>query len=163
MFKNNTEITSFDELRFFTGLSVVAFNAFSESTLERITYPNVISGLAIWVRNNATITSVKVNRVSGTVSLGDQSRRSTYKLIYIGECEALHGYFFRDVEIEKLYLGNTIPPSYTPGYGSNINNVTEFYVPIGCAETYQTWASRTNGYLEYDFELDPDGVKPPEL
>lgn len=161
-FLGGGNIVSFDEFRFFTGLSSVG-NILVGTGLQRVIYPN-ISGATYNIRltNNGEIDYVKImpGDKIGQVQFGDAGVSVKANTLYLPECTSLNSYFFRDVKIESLYLDSDVPPSYSPGWGSNVNAVTKFYVPTGKAETYQAWAARSNGYIEYDFENDPDEVVP---
>lgn len=70
-------------------------------------------------------------------------------------------YIFRGSHIDHFYIGETVPPVLTFGYGDNINNATNIYVPIGSSSAYaaaNNWSSHTAGFIEYDFDNDPDGI-----
>ena len=164
VFKNNTEITSFDELRFFTGIKKIGDGAFYGCTLLRsIIYPPGLSTIGTQ-QTLSVLESVKIYDVENFYLGNNIQGVITINLIYIGSVQWFHDYVFRSVVVDKMYMANPIPPEHKSwGYGHNPNCVGDFYVPIGSANAYQEWMPRTDGYLEYDFELDPDGVKPPEL
>lgn len=79
-----------------------------------------------------------------------------------GSAETLLGdYLFRRVHIDHFYIGEAVPPTLSMGYADNINNAINIYVPIGSSSAYaaaNNWSEHTAGFLEYDFDTDPDGI-----
>ena len=74
----------------------------------------------------------------------------------------IHNYAFRNIRITKLYLNKKEPVSLGLAYGSNLSNCDMIYVPVECSEAYKNatnWNSYTN-YVEYDFDTDPDNIRP---
>ena len=162
-FRNRTDLVSFDEFRFFTGLKTVG-NALRLSGLCHAIFPNVSgSYYGLTLKKEGDIDYIKImpgGKLTDTLTLGDTNVSIKINLIYLPECSKLQDYFFRGVSIGSLYLDCTEPPESNWGYGSNINSVAKFYVPVGYAEVYQEWHPRTNGYIEYNFATDPNEVVP---
>ena len=160
-FGGYTDIVSFDEFRFFTGFQGDGA-CLRGSGLSRAIFPANSLTINLRLRNTGEIDYVKImpGKKVNQVYLGDANINVHIGVIYIPECGKFHDYFFRQVTIDKLYLHCNIPPSMPIGYGANINNVKEFYIPLGCGDAYQANVPRTNGYIEYDFDVDPDGVIP---
>lgn len=160
-FSGRTDLVSFDEFRYFTAFTGNG-NCLRHSGLSRVIFPagELIFNLAVKKTGEIDYIKIMPGKKVTRADLGDSDKNIHVKLIYIPECTAFHDYFFRGVKIDKLYLHCSTPPSIHLGYGSNINGVTEFYVPLGCGDAYQANVARTNGYLEYDFDADPDGVIP---
>ena len=73
MFKGNTQITSFDELQYFTGLSTIANEAFKECTnLQSITIPTSVTSIG----NDAFNSCEKLQNItipSNLTSIGDRA------------------------------------------------------------------------------------------
>ena len=70
VFKNNTDITSFDELQYFTGLTAVGGYAFVEcSSLTSVTIPNSVTAIGTAAFNNcSSLTSLTIP--NGVTSIG---------------------------------------------------------------------------------------------
>ena len=70
-FKNNSEITSFDELQYFIGLSSIGDNAFENCTnLSSIVLPNVITTIGSWAFNNCSGLTCSLTIPNSVVSIG---------------------------------------------------------------------------------------------
>lgn len=72
-------------------------------------------------------------------------------------------YLVRRSTIDKLYLGDPVAHDINFGYGDDINRIGEVYVPVGMKETFAAmdgWSKRDPalGFIEYDFDTDPDGI-----
>lgn len=72
-------------------------------------------------------------------------------------------YLLRSTTIDKLYLGDPVAHDVALGWGDDVDKVGEIYVPIGMADTFAAmpgWGKRNTslGFLEYDFDTDPDGI-----
>ena len=65
--------------------------------------------------------------------------------------------------ITNLYLGGNAVIACSTGYGDNIFNIENIYVPIGMKSQYEansTWSrdGTVHPFYEYDFENDPDNI-----
>lgn len=85
--------------------------------------------------------------------IGSTGSNYTYDTIAIKDTATIGDYFFRGVKIDKLYLGNTTPPTLSFGYGDLVNsNCTHIYVPQGCTSAYRSasnWSDR-NTFEEWN-------------
>jgi hypothetical protein len=160
-FSGRTDLVSFDEFRYFTAFTGNGA-CLKHSGLNSVIYPanELILNLALKKTGEIDYIKIMPGKTVSRVHLGDSDKNIHVKLIYIPECMSFHDYFYRGAKVDRLYLQCDTPPSMPMGYGSNINNVVEFYVPLGCSDAYQANVARTNGYIEYDFDTDPDGVIP---
>lgn len=81
----------------------------------------------------------------------------------VKETDNYGDYLVRRSTIDKLYLGDPVAHDISFGYGDDINRVGEIYVPVGMKETFAAmngWSKRDPalGFIEYDFDTDPDGI-----
>ena len=61
VFKGNTEITSFNELRYFTGLTSIGHEAFFDcSDLTSVTIPNTVTAIDYWAFGASGLTSINI-------------------------------------------------------------------------------------------------------
>ena len=69
VFKDNKEITAFDELQYFTGISSIGDNAFSGSSITSVIIPNSVTLIGNWAFYDcANLTSVSIP--DGVTSIG---------------------------------------------------------------------------------------------
>ena len=115
--------------------------------------------------NDSTVEYVKVMDGARCSVRGDNyNTYNLIKLLYLPEeTTYFSAYVFRNIKIEKLYMNIKNPLTLPVGYGDNINSCSEIYVPIGSASLYHSatnWNSYSRDYIEYDFDTDPDNIRP---
>ena len=165
-FRNNTEINSFDELRYFTNAK--ADNIY-DTALTKIIYSYAYNNLLLLkiAYKDIIVDYVKImDGGANSISIqgGNYDRYNYIKLVYLPSNVAwFHDYVFRNIKIDKLYMNREIPPKLSFGWGSGLSNVGIIYVPVGSVNSYKEAAAWNtyNNYVEYDFETDIDGVRPP--
>ena len=112
IFRENQGITSFDELKYFTGLTFIGSSAFSGCTnLESVGIPEGVTGIGQWAFSNTKITSIKLPGSLKTLSVNAFSECNDLKSIVLPEgFESMSGYSIHDcANLWMVYL----PSSFT--------------------------------------------------
>lgn len=94
VFRENTEITSFDELKYFTGLTSIGSLAFNGCTnLELICIPEGVTSIGQWAFNGTKITSIKLPESLRTLSVNAFQGCNELRSVILPEgFETLSGY-----------------------------------------------------------------------
>lgn len=118
--------------------------------------------------NDAVIEKCIIGHAQQSFKGGPYANNCRIKILGVksfntGKTDAYGNYLTRGVTIDKLYLGDPVAHDIGFGYGDDINRIGEIYVPIGMKETFAAmngWSKRDPalGFLEYDFDTDPDGI-----
>ena len=152
VFKGNTTITSFDELQYFTGLSVISLYAFQNCTaLTSVTLPPTVTKIEYEAFMNCGLT--------GTLTLPDAV--TTIEQDAFSYCRGLTGLvigsgvtsigslaFYNCTGLESIIIEAVNPPAL--GVYNPFNLVPEnipVYVPCGSKAAYQAadgWSEFTN-------------------
>ncbi len=152
VFKGNTTITSFDELQYFTGLSVIKLYAFQNCTaLTSVTLPPTVTKIEYEAFMNCGLT--------GTLTLPEAV--TTVEQDAFRECRGLTGLvigsgvtsigslaFYNCTGLESITIEAVNPPAL--GTYNPFNRVPEdipVYVPCGSVAAYQAaegWSDFTN-------------------
>ena len=164
VFRSNKTITSFEELRFFTGLSAIDDYTFYQSTLQTVAFPASAASIGEYAFSESSI-SGEVQTIgwkSFTGPIGTLSLPST--LTYMSSMAidpyvsagSSSGVMIPEGDL-YVYVHSTTPPA--------VHNYAFYYmftdchlvVPFGCIEAYKAayaW-SKFGQYLEYgDVNMD---------
>ena len=132
-FRNNSSLTSFDELQHFIGLSLIGDNAFSGcSGLASIVLPESIT----WIGSSA------FNGCSGLIgrfTIPEFVTRIDYKAFY--DC----------CNIDEIIMLNTVPPTLGTSVFCTTNPSFVIYVPYESLNAYKT----ANNWSNYEPYIKP--------
>lgn len=125
VFKNNTQITTFEEIRYFTALTNISEQAFAFSSIQHLTAPEGVKMLNNQVFRNAS-SCTWLDLPSTTTYIGD--------------------WCFGNSGLRTLTVRATTPPSMANGafaaaYPSNI------YVPASAVDAYKAasvWSNKAS-------------------
>lgn len=136
-FKNNTSITSFDELRYFTGLTAL-YDSFSRcSNLTTITLPESVKTISGAFYQCSSL--VTVNLPSGLQTIGSYSfvGCTSLKSVTIPASVTSIGSnaFASCTGLEQIVLLPTTPPTFSESCFYNVN--CPIYVPKGTLDAYK--------------------------
>jgi hypothetical protein len=148
VFKNNTEITSFDELRYFTGLESITAQAFSGCTnLASVTLPESLTSIGQQAFLNCKALS-ELTIPNSVTSVGNQAFMNCTGLasVTIGSAVSQIGTFaFAGCSnIQAIHALAVTPPSVTANAFSMETSGVALYVPCDAIATYQAhsvWGS----------------------
>ena len=132
-FRNNSSLTSFDELQHFIGLSLIGDNAFSGcSGLTSIVLPKSIT----WIGGSAFN---GCNGLTGRLTIPKSVTRIDYKAFY-GCCN-----------IDEIIMLNTVPPTLGTSVFCTTNPNFVIYVPSESLNDYKT----ANNWRNYEPYIKP--------
>ena len=175
-FKSSSEITSFNELQYFTGLTEIGENAFNGSSLVSVSLPNSLNTIGVQAFYNCNkledvtlpegLNSIGYSAFEGCSSLKEVTLPST--LTEIGasafyDCHGLIAVFSNIVEpfsIARTVFEQTIEwDDYTNDHF--MPSSATLYVPYGKKEIYKSVAGlgfNTNGWTRFANmeEMDED-------
>ena len=154
VFKCNTTITSFDELQYFTGLSIISLYAFQDCTaLTSVTLPPTVTKIEYAAFMNSGLT--------GTLTLSDvvttieqdafRECRDLTSLVIGSGVTSIGTYAFHNCTgLESIYIEAVNPPAL--GTYDPFNHVPDdipVYVPCESVQSYQNyngspWGGFTN-------------------
>lgn len=141
VFNDNKDIKTFDELKYFTGLTSIANRAFREcQRLTSITLPNTVKSIedAAFEHCNKLSEIIIPNSVKaiGNWAFETCSALSTVtigsRVTEIGKCA-----FNRCGNLTSVYVQNPVPIAIYDQTFSNCTNAT-LYVPNGCVDVYKS-------------------------
>lgn len=137
VFKNNTSITSFDEFRYFTGLTSL-YDSFSKCTnLTSITLPESVKTISGAFYQCSSL--VTVNLPSGLQTIGAYSFVSctSLKSVTIPASVTSIGSnaFASCTGLEQIVLLPTTPPTFSESCFYNVN--CPIYIPKGTLDAYK--------------------------
>lgn len=125
VFKNNTQITTFEEIRYFTALTSFSEQAFAYSSIQHLTAPEGVKRL-----NN------QVFRGASSFTWLDLPSTTTY----IGD------WCFGQSGLRKLTVRALVPPTLVSGTFASVS-LTNIYVPASVVDTYKAasgWSSKAS-------------------
>ena len=152
LFKNNTTITSFNELQYFTGLTSLESDAFNGCTnLASVTLPNTVTT----IYNHAFDACTRLNFIILPSSVTKINPYAFYNcsglntIIIKGQVTNIGNYAFRGCTgLTSITVYATTPPTLAAnGPLQNVPTDIPVYVPCGKKTTYQNssgWNSFTN-------------------
>lgn len=168
---NNQSVVSFDELKYFTGVTKLTQDSMNgASTLRFINLKNIsvlgktclqsITNLSYKIfQDNTVLTEIADNMTpfSGTTFENN-------KLVLPSSITYIGTNAFSRAAISKLYFRSTTPPTFATVSG--LPSTTVIYCPTGTLSAYQTAISGLtspggNVVQEYDYSTDPDGLLTP--
>ena len=179
VFANNTNITSFNELAYFHGLTTLNQGHFAGcSNLKDIVIPSNVTSLGRLQSSGSNIIFRGCGNLSGFTMLSGDS--SLYFAInaengsyYMNSSHSSTPMVFPDRPMEmksdafayydycnKAYFQSATPPTNLANSDiSNYNKLQYVYCPVGSLSAYQTaLAGKNKTIQEYDFETDSLGL-----
>ena len=158
VFKGNTEIISFNELRFFTGLNSIGDYQFSGcSNLKEIMFPPNISSIGKGAFGSTGFERIDIPE--GISSIGKEAFARCNNLIRVSlpsTMQTIGNYAFAwsDNRLSVIFSSATPPTLKTaPFYSTYVKSVA--YVPIGSKAEYEGYNSYFDKIIEINTELLP--------
>ena len=184
-FQGNSEITSFEEFKYFTGVKDI-IQTFADCTrLQSIILPESIVNIRNATFRNATLEEIIIpgscTNLSGSVfQYCAQLKKIIFKegaaeKLYIGRdllfertlietivlpfrTTEMGDYLYRGSIIKNTYIRAKIPPKLSLGWGDGTFNL---FVPKGCLDVYTNATNwkKFQTISEYDFGVNPDNIE----
>ncbi|MDD4822218.1 MAG: leucine-rich repeat protein, partial [Bacteroidales bacterium] len=159
-------MTSFDELKFFRGVTSYSYVEFADCLqLTSATIPNTVTNTGPDSFSSCpNLVSLKFEDGNDSVPLSTGSsfvnNSKIATLVFPKRTVTINNYLNRELAtLSKIYCKATTPPSLNLGYGDDMT-VIDLFVPIGC---YAVYAAATNwksarSITEYNFTTNPHNV-----
>ena len=152
VFKNNTTITSFNELQYFTGLTSIEIDVFLGcASLASVTLPSTITDIKNHAFDGCTnlVSIIIPSMVTNIGPYAFNGCTGLNSIIIQGELEYIRNYAFQNcTSLAFITVNATTPPAFgqQPAFG-NVPTSIPVYVPCGKKTAYQNasgWSSFTN-------------------
>lgn len=143
VFKNKTDITSFDEFQYFTGLTAVEADAFYNASLTSIVLPNTITEIKLRAFSGTKLTSIQFPE--GLTTIGERAFDNAESLEYVKfpqSLEKIDYYAFQATAIRHIFI-----PQNVTYIGDNVSNPfsgCKKLVSIVVDERNESYDSRDN-------------------
>ena len=154
-FENNSEITSFDELQYFTGLSCIQSNAFENcSSLTSVILPNSITSIGEYAFSHCTgLTSIEIPDSVTSIRNSAFSHCIGLNSVTIGNSVASIGQsaFSQCRNLFVITSFAEAPPSLGDNAFDSLCSNTLVFVPCGFEDAYTSllWGGFNNFYGMY--------------
>ena len=154
-FENNSEITSFDELQYFTGLSCIQSNAFENcSSLTSVILPNSITSIGEYAFSHCTgLTSIEIPDSVTSIRNSAFSHCIGLNSVTIGNSVASigHSAFSQCRNLFVITSFAETPPSLGDNAFDSLCSNTLVFVPCGFEDAYTSllWGGFSNFYGMY--------------
>ena len=109
VFKNKTDITSFDEFQYFTGLTAVEADAFYNASLTSIVLPNTITEIKLRAFSGTRLTSIQFPE--GLTTIGERAFDHAESLEYVKfpqSLEKIDYYAFQATAIRHIFIPQNV-------------------------------------------------------
>lgn len=109
VFKNKTDITSFDEFQYFTGLTAVEADAFYNASLTSIVLPNTITEIKLRAFSRTRLTSIQFPE--GLTTIGERAFDNAESLEYVKfpqSLEKIDYYAFQATAIRHIFIPQNV-------------------------------------------------------
>ena len=109
VFKNKTDITSFDEFQYFTGLTAVEADAFYNASLTSIVLPNTITEIKKHAFSRTRLTSIQFPE--GLTTIGERAFDNAESLEYVKfpqSLEKIDYYAFQATAIRHIFIPQNV-------------------------------------------------------
>ena len=109
VFKNKTDITSFDEFQYFTGLTAVEADAFYNASLTSIVLPNTITEIKKRAFSRTRLTSIQFPE--GLTTIGERAFDNAESLEYVKfpqSLEKIDYYAFQATAIRHIFIPQNV-------------------------------------------------------
>ncbi len=109
VFKNKTDITSFDEFQYFTGLTAVEADAFYNASLTSIVLPNTITEIKLHAFSRTRLTSIQFPE--GLTTIGERAFDNAESLEYVKfpqSLEKIDYYAFQATAIRHIFIPQNV-------------------------------------------------------
>jgi hypothetical protein len=109
VFKNKTDITSFDEFQYFTGLTAVEADAFYNASLTSIVLPNTITEIKLRAFSGTRLTSIQFPE--GLTTIGEKAFYNAESLEYVKFPQSLTtiGYYaFHATALTHIFIPQNV-------------------------------------------------------
>ena len=109
VFKNKTDITSFDEFQYFTGLTAVEADAFYNASLTSIVLPNTITEIKLRAFSGTRLTSIQFPE--GLTTIGERAFDNAESLEYVKfpqSLEKIDYYAFQATAIRHIFIPQNV-------------------------------------------------------
>ena len=109
VFKNKTDITSFDEFQYFTGLTAVEADAFYNASLTSIVLPNTITEIKLRAFSRTRLTSIQFPE--GLTTIGERAFDNAESLEYVKfpqSLEIIDYYAFQATAIRHIFIPQNV-------------------------------------------------------
>lgn len=109
VFKNKTDITSFDEFQYFTGLTAVEADAFYNASLTSIVLPNTITEIKLRAFSRTRLTSIQFPE--GLTTIGKRAFDNAESLEYVKfpqSLEKIDYYAFQATAIRHIFIPQNV-------------------------------------------------------
>ena len=109
VFKNKTDITSFDEFQYFTGLTAVEADAFYNASLTSIVLPNTITEIKLRAFSRTRLTSIQFPE--GLTTIGERAFDNAESLEYVKfpqSLEKIDYYAFQATAVRHIFIPQNV-------------------------------------------------------
>ena len=109
VFKNKTDITSFDEFQYFPGLTAVEADAFYNASLTSIVLPNTITEIKLRAFSRTRLTSIQFPE--GLTTIGERAFDNAESLEYVKfpqSLEKIDYYAFQATAIRHIFIPQNV-------------------------------------------------------
>ena len=139
VFKNKTDITSFDEFQYFTGLTAVEADAFYNASLTSIVLPNTITEIKLRAFSRTRLTSIQFPE--GLTTIGERAFDNAESLEYVKfpqSLEKIDYYAFQATAIRHIFI-----PQNVTYIGDDVSNPFS-----GCKKLVSIVVDERNGSFD---------------
>ena len=143
VFKNKTDITSFDEFQYFTGLTAVEADAFYNASLTSIVLPNTITEIKLRAFSRTRLTSIQFPE--GLTTIGERAFDNAESLEYVKfpqSLEKIDYYAFQATAIRHIFIPQNV--TYIGDETANPFSGCKKLVSIVVDERNESYDSRDN-------------------